>query len=93
LSIPELTRKPFDGASSVPESSVTRLISSWRKAIILYMRMPGQNVTGQQPRELMTLKRVDQNGMTFVEGPAHEPFLTAVQNIDRLIEACFTPRT
>lgn len=29
----------------------------------------------------MTLKRVDQNGMTFVEGPAHEPFLTAVQTL------------
>lgn len=37
----------------------------------------------------MTPTRVEQHGMTFVEGRADAPFLLYAQDVDRLIEVCF----
>ena len=40
----------------------------------------------------MELTLVDENGLRIVEGRPDEAFMSTVQDVDRLIEACFSDR-
>jgi hypothetical protein len=38
----------------------------------------------------MELTRIDENGVNVVEGQPDQAFMSSVQDVDRLIEACFS---